>query len=237
LATNFWGGGHMFQETVGIPLQQMAAVVANDGNISNDEADFLNNILPLNQIKEEYNPDSVDTLKWSDGFDNEFLSIHKIKFFKTYFSLMRKNFNIYVKAYLQQTFWFWAPIQKGNVQCYFSIENTAGNKWLPEFMEKYGIYDKCLLPTVMETPIKCYLSLGNKFIRGGVCLWVMIFSFVLCIFKTNNRKKCLCYLPIVFLWITIMMATPVSHSFRYVLIFAYAMPLFLMLLLEKQEHY
>jgi hypothetical protein len=213
----------------------MAAVVANGGDMSTDDAEFLDNILPLSQISESYNPYSVDAIKWQSGFDNEFLSDHKLEFFKTYFSLLCKNFNIYVKAYLQQTFWFWAPIQNGTVQCYYSIENTGGNMGLPEFMEKYGIYDKCLLPKIIEKPIKGYLSLGEKFIQEGVCLWIMLFSIVLYIFKTKNKKNCICYLPIVLLWLTIMVATPVSNSFRYVLIFLYAMPLFLTLLLEGED--
>jgi hypothetical protein len=233
LATKYFGGGHLFQETVGVPLQQMAAVVANSGDMSADEAEFIDNILPLNQISESYNPYSVDAIKWQSGFNNEFLSNHKFEFFKIYFSLLCKNFNIYVKAYLQQTFWFWSPIQNGTVQCYFSIENTAGNMGLYEFMEKYGIYDKCLLPSRIEKPIKFYLGLGENFMQEGVCFWIMLFSFVLYIFKTNNKKKCLCYLPIVLLWLTIMVATPVSNSFRYVLIFLYAMPFFLTLLLEE----
>jgi hypothetical protein len=119
------------------------------------------------------------------------------------------------------------------VQCCYSIEETAGNTWLIEFMEEFGIYDKCLLPSIIEKPIKCYLSLGDKFLHEGVCFWIMLFSFVLYIFKTKNKKKCLCYLPIVLLWLTIMVATPGSSSFRYVLIFLYAMPLFLALLLEE----
>jgi hypothetical protein len=232
LATKYFGGGHLFQETVGVPLQQMAAVVADGGDMSADEAEFLDNILSLNQISESYNPNSVDAIKWHSGFNNDFLSNHKLDFFKTYFSLLFKNFNIYLKAYLRQTFWFWAPVQSGNVQCCYSIEDTAGNVWLIEFMEEYGIYDKCLLPPIIEKPIKSYLSLGDKFMREGVCFWIMLFSLVLYIFKTKNKKKCLCYIPIVLLWLTIMMATPGSSSFRYVLIFLYAMPLFLTLLLE-----
>jgi hypothetical protein len=232
LATKYFGGGHLFQETVGVPLQQMAAVVANGGDMSEDEAEFLDNILSLNQIRESYNPNSVDAIKWNSGFNNEFLSNHKFEFFRTYFSLLRKNFNIYLKAYLQQTFWFWAPVQSGNVQCCYSIEDTAGNEWLLEFMENYGIYDKGLLPSIMEKPIKYYLGLGDKFMREGVCFWIMLFSLILYIFKAKNKKKCLCYIPIVFLWLTIMVATPGSSSFRYVLIFLYAMPLFLALLLE-----
>jgi hypothetical protein len=233
LATKYFGGGHLFQETVGVPLQQMAAVVANSGDMSADEAEFIDNILPLNQISGAYNPYSVDAIKWQSGFNNVFLSNHKLEFFKIYFSLLCKNFNIYVKAYLQQTFWFWAPIQNGTVQCFFSIENTGGNMGLPEFMEKYGIYDKCLLPKIIEKPIKFYLGLGEKFMQEGVCFWIMLFSLVIYIFKTKNKKKCLCYLPAVLLWLTIMVATPVSSSFRYVLIFLYAMPLFLALLLER----
>jgi hypothetical protein len=234
MAMSHFGTEQLFQEVVAIPLQQMAAVVATDGDINEDEASFLNEILPLDKMKEKYNPGSVDALKWqTEGFNRKFLNQHKREFLQTWISMLPQNFEIYVKAYLQETFWYWAPIQKGTVQCFFSIEVTAGNEWLPEFMEKYGIADKPLLPSRIEKPIKQYLSLGNRFFREGICFWIMLLSLVLFGLKTRNKKKCFCYLPIIFLWGTIMIATPTSSSFRYVLVFAYAMPLFFGLLLEE----
>lgn len=43
----------LFQERVGIPLQQMAAVVAYDGKYTKEQSEFLSKIMPLDEIKKD----------------------------------------------------------------------------------------------------------------------------------------------------------------------------------------
>ena len=44
-----------------------------EGNISNEEKSFLNEIMPLEKYIDNYRPGLVDHMKWSEDFNTEFL--------------------------------------------------------------------------------------------------------------------------------------------------------------------
>lgn len=231
----WFGTEQLFQELVGIPLQQMAAVVANNGNIAPEQTEFLNKLMPLEEMAVQYNPSSADAIKWNSMFDRGFLNEHKIEFLITWAKMLPGNFLIYVKAYLQQTFWFWAPWQEGTVQCLYSIETVSDNSWLVEFLKTSGIHDQPLLPAQLNNLLRSWYQLGNKFFREGVCFWIMLSTLVLSVLKNRNWRMILVYAPALLLWLTIMISTPIAFSMRYVFVFAYALPFFVGVLFIKRK--
>lgn len=87
-----WGITHEFKETIGIPLQQVAAVVADEGNLTTDEKDFISNIMPIDAIKSQYNPYYADQLKWSEiHVNSSFLNKNRGAFLSTWFQIGIKN--------------------------------------------------------------------------------------------------------------------------------------------------
>lgn len=223
----YFGEEQLFQEAVGIPLQQMAAVVANGGKITTEQKEFLNNLMPLKKMAEQYSPETVDAIKWNSMFNRTYLNEHKVQFLVTWFDMLVNNFLIYVKAYLQQTFWFWAPLQEGTVQCFYSIETVANNAWLEKFLVTSGIHDQSLFPDSWNNVLRIWYGWGSKFFREGVCFWIMFSSLILTVLKNRNGKIILVYIPALLLWITIMISTPVASSMRYVFVLAYALPFFI----------
>lgn len=222
----------LFQEKAGIPLQQISAVIANDGNITTEQANFINHLMPLNDIKKLYNPASVDPIKWNhELFDSQYLNAHKKEFLITWAQLLPANFSTYVKAYLQQTFWFWAPLQKGTTQCFYSIETYADNLWLIDFVKESGIHDQPLFSQNINQLFKKYYRLSSYFFREGVLFWFMLASALLLTLKQKNKSTILLYLPAILLWLTLMISTPVNSSLRYVLVFAYSLPFYIGFLL------
>lgn len=225
LLMQHWGEKQLFQEVVGIPIQQVAATVASSDGVINDEQKiFLNKIMPFDKIRENYNPATVDTIKWSTAFNSSFFESHKTKFMKVWISLLIPNFMIYLKSYLEQTYWFWAPRQEGTVQCYFSIETYSNNDWLITFTKENDIHDVQLLPDWLNLNLRSYYSLASSFLREGVCFWVLFMLFFLTIVPRKNKQSIYFYLPIAFLWITLMISTPVNSSMRYVFAFVYVLP-------------
>ena len=53
-----------FRESIGIPIQQICYVVAHDGNITDEQLEFINNIESIENIKNRYAPWSVDMIKF-----------------------------------------------------------------------------------------------------------------------------------------------------------------------------
>ena len=71
--------GH-FAESVGIPLQQLAATVSVDGTINASDQEILERILPLEEWSESYDPSTSNPIKQNELFNDEYLDTHKGEF-------------------------------------------------------------------------------------------------------------------------------------------------------------
>ena len=100
-----------FREMIGVPLAQIGAVLNYDSaNLSEDESNTLNQLLPIDIWKENYRPSFADKMKFNEEFNNDWLNQHKILFLKTWAAILKDNFPIYVKAYLCHSYDYWALI-------------------------------------------------------------------------------------------------------------------------------
>lgn len=220
---------HNASETLGIPIQQISAVVACDGDLSSEEEDILRQYIEPEKIRELYYPGSADPVKWSDSFNRPYLNASTGEFLSLWARLLPKNFRIYVQAYLQETYWFWAPVQQGGIQMFDTIEDIMDNDYLADFLVQNGIHDAPVLKGTASDFLKSFYQSGSHFFREGVCFWIMIFSIVLASCRKWKLRQILpFYLPQLLTWLTIMVSTPINNSFRYVLFYAYAMPIYVL---------
>lgn len=207
---------NLFVESVGIPLQQMARVVVENGEIGDEEEEFLNGLMPVEKYQEYYNPFLVDPIKWAPEFHTDYLNAHKAEFFKTWFSLLKSNFGIYVEQYLMGTYGFWHI--GGDLPYEFVKTEIAGNDW--------GIYQN----QYFENHLGYFIQeeLGNKyaFLPSGLFVWLLLYDIVLCWMK----RRTICILPLTGMignWLTLMIATPTAFGIRYIYILVIAAPLLL----------
>ena len=220
---------HNASETLGIPIQQISAVVAYSGDLSSEEEDILRQYIEPEKIRELYYPGSADPVKWSDSFNRPYLNASTGEFLSLWARLLPKNFKIYVQAYLQETYWFWAPVQQGGIQMFDTIEDIMDNDYLADFLVQNGIHDAPVLKGTASDFLKSFYQSGSHFFREGVCFWIMIFSIVLASCRKWKLRQILpFYLPQLLTWLTIMVSTPINNSFRYVLFYAYAMPIYVL---------
>lgn len=98
-----------FVESVGIPVQQLGAVIWYEGNLSDEEQQYLFELMPQWAWQENYSPCLVDNIKWNYFFNEEFLEETKGEFIKTWATVLMKNPVIYIRAYLMETHGFWKP--------------------------------------------------------------------------------------------------------------------------------
>lgn len=202
-----------YEENVGILLQQIARVVAYDGEMEDSEKEFLFHILPEEKWKERYHPCLVDSIKWDEEFDVKLLEEKKGEFLSVWSSLLKKNLGLYIEAYILDTFGFWT-IGTWNGYGYIDIyisDNT------------YGIKNTDLFEKVTGFSIQEKLKSFVPHIGEGWFIWLMLVSF--CLSLCKSTKSMLVYIPLVVNWVTILVATPVAFSLRYVYICALALPL------------
>ncbi|MPN48005.1 hypothetical protein SDC9_195609 [bioreactor metagenome] len=70
------------------------------------------------------------------------------------------------------------------------------------------------------------LSTFRPMLGSGTLVWIMFLSLTLCL-ELGQKRRDLFYAPSLFLWLSVMIATPVAFSFRYVYVLAILFPLML----------
>lgn len=213
-----------FREATGVITMQMAAVIARNGNISETEEDFLDQVLPIEEWKSKYLFSFVDPIKFHADFDTQFLNRHKSDYIKTWWSLLRKNPKIYMDAYLFHTYQLWnlASFDRSCLDYSQSIfirmnNNTSDDSIWGKYLEKAGLKNESVYPEMVQK------SMADTFVRAceiHLLLnpgWIILI-FLICVFFLLI-KRCwieLCFtLPPVFMWMFFMVAAPAAGPFRY----------------------
>lgn len=193
-------------EAYSIPLQQISRVITQGEDIDKKDYEYLGQVIDVDKVPEEYNPVISDTIKRL--VNNEELSKNKINFFRIWIKLFFKHPRTYVEAYFCQTLGYWYPDV-----IYWA---TAGDS--KSIFDDVDVSSKSLLPKQfknMDVVTSRKLPLSNLIWSLGIVFIMLLFSLVVLIYK-KNYKYILCYVPLICLWITIMIATPVFSELRYV---------------------
>ena len=229
---------HLFKETVGIPLQQIARTVVENGNITEEEKEFINDVIPIDFIKSKYNPYTLDPLKWAgtvdrlkygrEPLDNKYLNENKVKFLKIWFDILLKNPQIYFKAYLYNTYGFWSITNNRQIRDRY---NTIYVKALENFFVENNIHIKSIFSMKVQTILEnITYEATNDSLNEGLVFWSFILLIsVLIIIK--DTKYLIIASPIFGGWLTLMVATPVAFQYRYILFISLSLPLFIGIIL------
>lgn len=205
---------NVFVESIGIPLQQMARVVIEDGKMTEEEKAFMDHLLPLEKYQDYYWPFLADPVKWAPEFDTEYLDSHKTEFFKVWLSMLTKNFDIYVKQYLMGTYGFW---HIGGETNYEFVKTDIAKNW-------WGMYQSQPFENRLGYPMQEKLAERYDYISTGLLVWILLFDIVLC----WMRKKSIYMIPLLVLagnWITLMAASPTAFGVRYIYVLVIGLPL------------
>lgn len=212
----------LFQEKIGIPLNQIAYVVHTDGNIKKEDKDFLNKIYEYNLYKKNYNPFIVDSIKWDINFNREYLNNNSDKFIKTWFNMLPNNFESYVKSYLLSTYGNWACDKFYEPQSIFLGVDTSNTELLPEIKNIKIVPDS----------FRNFYKKTTKYLSGGICFWILAFTSGYIIYK-KKYKLLILTIPLYGIWLSLMVATPFSLAFRYMSPFMYALPFIIFIAILK----
>lgn len=215
-----------FTESLGIPLQQVARVVAVGGDITQEQLKTLDTFVSVETIKKNYYPYCVDNIKsevYGADFHHEVLEENKGEFFRLWFELLVKNPKIYVESYLDSTYGFWYPLSDSFVAYWNNVhENQLGlerSSPSPAFTRGLGL--------VAEK--------GWKMNIPSLCVFVVIF-FAAVAWVKKGKRVLIPFLPVILLWLTILVAAPIATSLRYVYYAFTAVPvLAAFALLPKQD--
>ena len=210
-------------ESFAIPLQQVARTISFNGNISSENLEFLNKVLPIEKWKEKYEPMSVDSIKWDEEFNADYLADNKIKFLKIWGEVLHNNLDSYVKAYLLETYGFWSIGEQIDYGLAGSsiVKNDLNLKHIKIIDNIFGIDIAKYIPSPF-------------FIGSGTMLWIMILSCTM-LMLLKKSKYIISLLPCLLSVLTILIATPVAFSLRYVFMVVLALPYIIILPFMEKE--
>jgi len=206
-------------ESYGIPLQQVSYVILSGGDVSEEELEFIDQIISPD-IRTAFSPNGFTSMKRYVGEDaKEFLNSNRGEFLRTWLSIVARNPRQAADAFFLTTIGFWNPT-KGSSHAYVQTTMSDGWQWqglthidLIDELTGHSIYSR-LLP-------KIYFS-------GALFGWIALFCFiVVCL-----RKKFILLLPFVpmmTLWATVLISAPLAYSLRYVFALVVFLPLALLL--------
>ena len=206
------------QEKIGIPMQQVAYVLANDNEVT--DAEVFDAMLPLSEWKESYTPFIADSIKWNEKFDTPYINDNLSLFIKAWLHNLPNHFGDYVKAYMMETYGFWS-LGTWDDYCYCQNEITAN---------LFDLSQRDLLFRFTGLDLSRLKARTGRFCNGTL-FWTMILTMYL-VANSSKKNNAMCLLPMLLTWGTFMIATPVAFSLRYMLAFVYALPLFCYMIWE-----
>ena len=222
-------------ESVGIPLAQMARVAALDGDMSESDRAYMNELLPLDRYKEVYHPSFIDPLKWNDDFNSDHL---KDGFWAHWVSMFFRNPSMYFEAWELQTFGFWAPNVKGADGLPENFLMGAPYNLMADGEASSGVAFRNLLAPLGDGVDKAF-GLNAWSISGAVVFWMLVFSAVLLVSRGRSRFA-LPFLPFLLLYGTLFIASPIWYWPRYIVAAQFGLPVVLVVvargLLSDERH-
>lgn len=206
-------------ESMGIPIQQVAYVLSTDGAVEEDELAFMEQIMPLENWKALYEPTVVDYIKFDPTFDRRFFQENSREFTGHYLHMMLQNPVKALKAYALATIGFW-DISRGSASAYICNFHFSNSGYV---MSDYFDYYTGLSFRELVEP--------REYISAALWAWLLLLCISICIQK-RYFTGLIALLPTLGVWLSIMVATPLSFSFRYVYSLFLCAPIYLIVALR-----
>lgn len=212
-----------FVESLSVPVQQLARVIANGESVTGEQLEFLESIMDVTKVSDLYTPDVSDNIKnLIRESGNDYLEAHKSEFFKNWFLIGLSHPKTYFDAFVSQTSGFWYPDVSYEVGLADGIyTNDFGLYWQPVLHGGIAVKIREVLFKLQDlAPL--YGALWSI----GMMLWMLLFTLALSI-RIGKPANVLAGLPILFLMLTLIIATPVATEFRYAYTVFFCMPVLL----------
>lgn len=210
-------------ESVGVPLSQMARAAALDGEMSESDRAYLNEIIPIDEYRQLYTPCCTDTLKWAPGFNNEPLGkgmwVH-------WLPMLVKNPNVYFQAWELQTFGFWTVNTETQADWPWNIGGGVPRDVDPTRAEELSALDIYANPSALSESVTSVFSVDSWSIPIGWLLWICLYMAIcLCAVGEGNG---FCFLvPSLALVGTLVVASPIWYWPRYGAALQFLIPLYI----------
>lgn len=196
-------------ESLSIPLQQVARVIAEDGYIEVGDKALISQIIDIDSAKESYDPTISDPIKnlIRDFGNQDYLTQNMGKFAGVYLRTFSHNPVTYVIAWVDSTCGYWNSGYDYWVWYWDVQENPYG---ITRTIRSEGVLhamDEYLWLYYNNTILQVFTSIG-------LAVWILLILFAVSIF-TGNRTATVSAIPILAIILSLVISSPVYSEFRY----------------------
>lgn len=207
-------------ESLSMPAQQIAAVVSDNCALTDEQRELLGQVVDIDKIPEYYRHYISDPMKElvRDKDNQQYITDHKGEFLKLYVDLGLSHPDVYITAFINQTFGYWYP----DVQYWVTSPILLSDGFDIVKEPKLGIFNDFFgffQSSYIETP---FLGLLWSI---GTAVWVFIFMFG-ALLRRQKKSLALVFIPVLGIYLTLLIATPVYAEFRYIYSLFTTLPLF-----------
>ena len=216
-------------EAFAVPMQQIARVVANGRELTQEQQTLMGEIFLMDKLGEVYDPQTVDPVKYETfRYDQvDYIRQNAGKYVRLYLSLGLRYPGDYLKAWIDETRGYWNGGYAYWIYTLQTEENILGIIQ-PEGANLLArLYGAWFRFAEKPTALQPLYSIGLQ-------VWILIACCVLC--TLQGRKQWLIAVPTLVLTLGLWLGTPVYAEFRYAYPMMLCAPLVLMTtLFESKE--
>lgn len=217
-------------ESLTMPTQHLLCAYKRGGSLTAEEIGMLEQVVPLADIDEYYNPYLFDLTKnyIRENGNQEIIAKNMGAYAKLWLSVGLKNPMLYLEGEIRQTAGYYAlhiPHELYLYSDYFMVDNPFGI----QTERKLFTNDDSL---AMGRMLQGFQSLYRKVWSLGANTWLLLCAFACALYR---KRRIAVYLPAVCLLGSLMLATPVYNEFRYAYGVFAALPFLLCFGVGKEE--
>jgi hypothetical protein len=205
-------------EAMSVPLQQIARTVKyHSASISEEDRNTINEILPLEQLSEKYNPNLSDPVKSS--FNTKAFNENKEKYIKLWFKLFMEHKKTYSAAFLYNAYGYTYPFYPSSTTTDIVLDNASHFNAPEGYSDSAYNYGSKLAVGKYRDLIMSTMPLLRN-IGFYTCI-ILLGAYVAII--RRRRELTGVFIILLSLFITTILG-PVNGEFRYLYLFVIATP-------------
>lgn len=212
-------------EMASIPLQQTARYVRDAPNeVTPEEQAIIDQVFVYDAdtpIAVKYDPELSDNVK---GFNTYIDSAVFSEYLKTYLAMGSKHPEIYLDAFLHQTYGYYSPAF--NSTTYYAEQSTG----FGSTEGRYVLEPSFLLPAELREGFQStYLAFWQNVLpfsllwNAGFALWVLVF-LAACLLRKRRFSALAVFVPVLLIF-AICLISPVNGNLRYAMPYVATLPL------------
>ena len=199
-----------FLEGLSVPMQQVARVIVEDCELTEEETDMLEKILDLDRVSEVYWAQCCDPIKEiirdEDPKRLEYLMAHQEDYLKLWIQLGMKYPQVYLEAWIEETKGYWNGGYDYYIYALYVQPNNIGLYMVEQ-------------DNLIHDLVKAYFTITRETVffqplqSIGLNIWIL--SFLCFLNMAWGRKEFMLTMPVIAVVFTLWLTTPVFSEFRY----------------------